>query len=225
LSGDKSVITFSMQDECADVHAVITQVNDKTEIQIKTPQGDGVVQLAVPGQHNVMNALAAAAVAVALGISLDDIIKGLGAFSGVSGRLATCYSSGGARIINDTYNANPLSLNAAMNVLVASEADTWLVLGDMAELGDEKEELHRKVGEQARAIGVKHLLATGDLARFAVESFGQDAQFFQDRQQLIQQLEQGITENSVVLVKGSRSMGMEQIVNALVDEHNAQGAH
>ncbi len=225
LSGDKSVITFSMQDECADVHAVITQVNDKTEIQIKTPQGDGVVQLAVPGQHNVMNALAAAAVAVALEISLDDIIKGLGAFSGVSGRLATCYSSGGARIINDTYNANPLSLNAAMNVLVASEADTWLVLGDMAELGDEKEELHRKVGEQARAIGVKHLLATGDLARFAVESFGQDAQFFQDRQQLIQQLEQGITENSVVLVKGSRSMGMEQIVNALVDEHNAQGAH
>ena len=112
-----------------------------------------------------------------------------------------------------------------MDVLAASKSDTWLVLGDMAELGAEEEELHRKAGEQARALGIKHLLATGDLARFAVESFGQDAQFFEDRQQLIQQLEQGIAGDSVVLVKGSRSMAMEQIVYALLDDHNAQGRH
>lgn len=225
LDDGKNVITFSMRDESADIFAAVTQANGKTEIQIKTPLGNGVAQLAVPGQHNVMNALAAAAVAVALDISLEDIIKGLDAFAGVSGRLATCYTSSGARIINDTYNANPLSLYAAMNVLVAYEGDTWLVLGDMAELGGEKEELHRKAGEQARALGIKHLLATGDLARFAVESFGPDGQFIEDRQQLIKQLEQGITGNSVVLVKGSRSMGMEQIVHALVDEHNAQRGH
>lgn len=225
LSKDRRVLTFSMQDEAADVYAAVTRTNRETEIQIRTTLGDGVVQLAVPGEHNVMNALAATATAVALGIALDDIIEGLNAFGGVSGRLTTSYTSCGARIINDTYNANPLSLNAAMNVLVASQADTWLVLGDMAELGNEKEELHRKAGEQARDLGVKHLLATGDLARFAVESFGQCAYFFAERQQLIKKLEQGITENSVVLVKGSRSMGMEQIVNALLDERNEQGLH
>ena len=225
LGDDKHVITFSMQDESADVYADITQTNGKTAIQIKTPRGNGLVELAVPGHHNVMNALAATAVAVALGISLDDVIKGLDAFGGVSGRLATCYTSSGARIINDTYNANPLSLSAAMSVLAAYDGDTWLVFGDMAELGVEKEELHRKVGEQARALGIRHLFATGDLARYAVESFGQDAQFFNDRRQLIKQLEQSITENSVVLVKGSRSMGMEQIVNALLDEHKVQGVH
>ena len=112
-----------------------------------------------------MNALAAAAVTSALGIDLDSIIAGLGAFEGVSGRLANCYTASGARIINDTYNANPQSLKAAMQVLADSGGDSWLVLGDMAELGDEQVELHRKVGEQARSLGVKHLLATGDLAR------------------------------------------------------------
>jgi UDP-N-acetylmuramoyl-tripeptide--D-alanyl-D-alanine ligase len=169
-----------------------------------------------------MNALAATSVAVALDIGLDDIIAGLNRFGGVSGRLATVRTSAGARIINDTYNANPVSLHAAMQVLVAAEGDTWLVLGDMAELGDDKEELHRKAGEQARALGIRHLLATGELTRFAVEAFGSGAKFFEDRQQLINYLEQGITEHSVVLVKGSRSMGMEQIVNALVDEHGVK---
>jgi UDP-N-acetylmuramoyl-tripeptide--D-alanyl-D-alanine ligase len=220
---DINVLTFSMRDESADLYATVAAVKGNTEIQMKTPLGSGSAQLAVPGQHNVMNALAAASVAVALGISLDDIIAGLNGFSGVSGRLAISTTASGARIINDTYNANPLSLHAAMKVLADNEGDTWLVLGDMAELGDEKEELHRKAGEQARELGIGHLLATGDLMRFAVESFGQGAQFFEDRQQLIKQLEQGITENSVVLVKGSRSMGMEQIVNALLDEHKAQG--
>jgi UDP-N-acetylmuramoyl-tripeptide--D-alanyl-D-alanine ligase len=222
LGDDKRIITFSMQDESADVYADITRTDGNAAIQMKTPLGKAVVQLAVPGRHNVMNALAAAAVTVALGIGLDDIIGGLDAFGGVSGRLATCYTSGGARIINDTYNANPQSLYAAMDVLAASQGDTWLVLGDMAELGDDKEELHRKAGEQARALGIRHLYATGELARYAVESFGDDAQFFQDRQQLIEHLEQGIGGNSVVLVKGSRSMGMEQIVNALLDEHHVQ---
>ena len=139
--------------------------------------------------------------------------------------MTTSYTPSGARIINDTYNANPLSLNAAMNVLVASEADTWLILGDMAELGDEEEALHRRAGEQARALGVKHLLATGKLARFAVEAFGQGGLFFSDRDQLIDTLAESITEDSVVLVKGSRSMAMEQIVNALLDQRNDRRVH
>ncbi len=218
-------LTFSMRDEAADVYAARLQHDGTTAVEIKTPQGGGVVHLAVPGQHNVMNALAAAAVTSAIDIAFDDIAAGLEAFTGVSGRLATCYSSAGARIINDTYNANPRSMEAAINVLASSGEDTWLVLGDMAELGDEKEMLHRQVGEQARAAGVKHLLATGDLARFAVESFGADGRFFEDREQLIEQLESRITEDSVVLVKGSRSMGMEQIVNALTGQHDLRGEH
>ena len=224
LGADKRVLTFSMRDKSADVYATVAHTNGNTEIQISTPLGNAGVELAVPGEHNVMNALAATAVAVALDVSLDNIIQGLKDFGGVPGRLATVYTPGGARIINDTYNANPLSLEAAMRVLVADEADTWLVLGDMAELGGDKEALHRKAGEQARDLGVRHLLATGDLARFAVQSFGEGAHFFEDRQQLIDKLEQGINANSVVLVKGSRSMAMEQIVNALLDERKQQGA-
>ena len=224
LGSDKRVLTFSMQDETADVYARVTRTNGDTEIQISTPLGNDVVQLAVPGEHNVMNALAATAVTLALGVSLENIIKGLNNFGGVPGRLATFYTRGGARIINDTYNANPLSLQAAMHVLVSSGADTWLVLGDMAELGGDEEILHRQAGEQARDLGVKHLLATGNLARFAVEAFGTDGLFFEDRQQLINKLEQDMNRNSVVLVKGSRSMAMEQIVSALLDEREQQGA-
>ena len=222
LGSDKNVITFSMQNASADLYASLLDDDSTTAIELKAPGGTGVVQLAVPGRHNVMNALAAAAVTSALGIEIDHIIAGLAAFEGVSGRLANCYTSSGARIINDTYNANPLSLKAAMQVLDDSGGDTWLVLGDMAELGDEQVELHRQVGEQARSLGVKHLLATGDLARHAVESFGEDAAFFTDRGQLVDKLQQEISEHSVVLVKGSRSMGMEQIVDALLDRHEAE---
>ena len=222
LGSDKSVITFSMQDASADLHATLLDTDMTTAIELKTPRGNGVVELSVPGTHNIMNALAAAALTSALGIGLEDIIAGLTAFKGVSGRLANCYTASGARIINDTYNANPLSLKAAMQVLADSGDDTWLVLGDMAELGDEQVELHRQVGEQARGLGGKHLLATGDLARHAVESFGEDAAFFDDRGQLVDQLQQGISEHSVVLVKGSRSMRMEQIVDDLLGRPEAR---
>jgi UDP-N-acetylmuramoyl-tripeptide--D-alanyl-D-alanine ligase len=223
LGGDKNLITFSMQDASADLYANLLDAGNTTVIELKTPWGKGVVELVVPGTHNIMNALAAAAVTSALEIDMEDIIAGLAAFEGVSGRLANCYTASGAKIINDTYNANPLSLKAAMQVLADSGDDTWLVLGDMAELGEEQVELHRQVGEQARSLGVKHLLATGDLARHAVESFGEDASFFTDRGQLVEQLQRGVSEQSVVLVKGSRSMRMEQIVDALLDRPEAQG--
>ncbi|NNL07131.1 MAG: UDP-N-acetylmuramoyl-tripeptide--D-alanyl-D-alanine ligase [Gammaproteobacteria bacterium] len=223
LGGDKNLITFSMQDASADLYANPLDADKTATIELKTPRGNGVVELMVPGTHNIMNALAAAAVTSALEIDLEDIIAGLAAFEGVSGRLAYCCTASGAKIINDTYNANPSSLKAAMQVLADSGDDTWLVLGDMAELGDEQVELHRQVGEQARSLGVKHLLATGDLASHAVESFGEGAAFFADRGQLVEQLQRRISEQSVVLVKGSRSMRMEQIVDALLDRPEAQG--
>lgn len=222
LGNGRTILTFSMKDKSADIYADVTGVERGLRMQLTTPIGEGIVELAVPGVHNAANALAATAVAVALDIALDDIIKGLSEFGGVAGRLTTLFTPSGARIINDTYNANPLSLKAAMNVLVATAADTWLILGDMAELGDEEEALHRRAGEQARELGVKHLLATGALARFAVEAFGQGGGFFTDREQLIDMLADNITRDSVVLVKGSRCMAMEQIVNALLDQRNEQ---
>ncbi len=225
LDNDNRVITFSMRHESADVFAAVGESKGGTAFRLRTPQGEAAVRIAVPGAHNVMNALAAAALAAALDIDLAHVVHGLEAFGGVSGRLASCYTLGGAQVINDTYNANPLSMKAAIDVLVNSGEDTWLVLGDMGELGDEKEALHRQVGAQARDSGVRHLLATGDLARFAAEAFGKGAQFFEDREQLIDELRQGLDASSVVLVKGSRSMSMEQIVNALVDDKHVQGAH
>lgn len=225
LGNGRKLLTFSTQDETADICVDVTGVNSDLRMQLTTPVGEAVVELAVPGMHNVVNALAATAVAVALDIALEDIVKGLSEFGGVSGRLTTSYTPFGARIINDTYNANPLSLNAAMNVLVATAADTWLILGDMAELGDEEEALHRRAGEQARELGVKHLLAIGKLARFAAEAFGQGGHFFKDRNQLIDTLIESISKDSVVLVKGSRCMAMEQIVNALLEQRNEQRVH
>ena len=225
LGNGRTILTFSMKEKSADIYADVTGVNLGLRMKLTTPIGEGCVELAVPGMHNAVNALAATALAVAIDIALDDIIEGLSEFGGVSGRLTTAYTPSGARIINDTYNANPLSLKAAMSVLVATTADTWLILGDMAELGDEEEALHRTAGEQARELGVKHLLATGKLARFAVEAFGQGGCFFTDRKQLIDMLAENITRDSVVLVKGSRCMAMEQIVNALLDRRNDQRVH
>ena len=223
LDSGLRVLTFSMQDQTADVFGAVIGAGAQTELGITTPQGHRAVSLAVPGVHNMMNALAASALTMALGIAYDDIVAGLNRFGGVSGRLATAHTASGARIINDTYNANPQSLKAAMNVLAVDGADSWLVLGDMAELGDEKEQAHRIAGEQAQDLGIKHLLATGDLARFAVEAFGEGAHFFADRQQLIDALVRGITPDSVILVKGSRSMAMEQVVNALTGGRGEQG--
>ncbi len=225
LDGNKRMLRFSMKDTSADVFASVIRRNDGSDIELTTPSGKGRVHIAVPGDHNIMNALAAAAVTSALEIKLEHIIAGLNTFTGVNGRLATVRAANGARIINDTYNANPLSLKAAMQVLVNYDADTWLVLGDMAELGDETESLHRQAGKQACALGIKHLLATGEASRFAVEAFGEGAVFYDDHQQLIQALEQGITSDSVVLVKGSRSMAMEVVVDALSDNPGTQGVH
>ena len=225
LDGNKRIMKFSMKDASADVFARVIERNDGSDIELITPAGKGRVHIAVPGDHNIMNALAAAAVTSALDIKLEHIIAGLNAFTGVGGRLAIAKSTNGARIINDTYNANPISLKAAMQVLANHDADSWLVLGDMAELGEETEMLHREAGKQARALGIRHLLATGDASRFAVEAFGEGAAFYADRQQLIDALEQGISADSVVLVKGSRGMAMETVVDALSGEAKSREMH
>ena len=209
----KNIVTFSMKDQQADVYA---EVKAGAVYKFKTTVGDVSIAMNVPGRHNVMNALASTAVALTLGVSLEKIASGLQSFSSVSGRLNIQQGLNGARVIDDTYNANPLSLNAAIDVLTAMDGESYLVLGDMAELGESAAALHFEAGQQARKMGVAKLFAIGDLSRNAVEGFGEGAEFFEDRDALIEAMIESMNQSSIVLVKGSRSMAMENVVSALL---------
>jgi len=212
----KNIMTFSMHDASADVFAKI----ENNGFIMHTPAGQAYVQLNLPGRHNVMNALAATAATLAVGAKLKNIVSGLSNFTAVSGRLSLVHASNGACIIDDTYNANPLSLKAAMDVLVDMEGDHWLVLGDMVELGDDAEDLHFEVGRQAKDLGITKLLAIGKTARKAVEGFGKGAEFFEERQALVEKIKNQMQSDTVILVKGSRSMAMEKIVTELLEANN-----
>lgn len=213
----KNIVTFSMKDKKADVYA---EPSGGSAYVFKTVNGDMRITMNLPGQHNVMNALAATAVALVLNVDLDNIASGLQLFSGVSGRLNVQQGINGARLIDDTYNANPLSLNAAIDVLTEMDGESYLVLGDMAELGEAAAALHFEAGKNAKRRGVNRLYALGNLSRYAVEGFGEGAEFFEDRDDLIQVLAESINESTTVLVKGSRSMAMENVVKALLLKNN-----
>lgn len=202
----------------ADVSAkIIPEANShkKNRFILNTPEGSSEVQLSLLGQHNVMNALAAATCAIGLGISLDTIKQGLEKMQPVKGRLEIKTGINNSRIIDDTYNANPASLMAAINVLNTFNGKHWLVLGDMGELGTEEEELHAVAGEQAKKHGVERLFATGKLSQLTVKSFGKNAEHFETTEDLSARLKSEITSDVILLVKGSRSMHMEKVVNGL----------
>ncbi len=174
------------------------------------------VTLPLPGAHNRMNALAAAAAARALGIPMQDIQQGLEAVRPVPGRLNAIVSAGGWTVIDDTYNANPASLYAGIQVLAEQSTPAWLVLGDMAELGPDARKLHAEMGGAAASLGVKRLYAVGPLSTEAVDAFGHGARHFDSKQALIDALLADIGAQITCLVKGSRSAGMEDIVEALL---------
>jgi UDP-N-acetylmuramoyl-tripeptide--D-alanyl-D-alanine ligase len=166
-----------------------------------------------------MNALAAAAAAIALNISSAQIAAGLENLQAVAGRLVQVRGLAGSVLLDDTYNANPGSLAAALQVLIAMPGRPWLVLGDMGELGSQAVELHAEAGRQARAHGVERLYTVGDLSRHAAEAFGAGAWHFPDMDSLIARLQQDIGAGVVVLIKGSRSSRMERAVAALQEAH------
>lgn len=173
--------------------------------------------LRLAGAHNLRNALAACAVAKALEIPADDILAGLESVAPVPGRLHPRLAPNGALVIDDTYNANPDSLHAALNALSALHGARWLVLGDMGELGPQAAELHHAMGEAARAASIQRLYATGPLSREAVRAFGAGARHFPDADALSDELRRNLGPDAVVLVKGSRAQRMERVVNALCD--------
>ncbi|MEA2078668.1 MAG: UDP-N-acetylmuramoyl-tripeptide--D-alanyl-D-alanine ligase [Pseudomonadota bacterium] len=214
MASPRRIISFGLS-AAAEVAARWTGDISGSDVELMTPAGTASLRLALPGQHNVMNALAATAGALALNITLEDIVCGLADVRPLGGRWQSQPGINGAQLINDTYNANPASLQVALDLLCKADAETWLVLGDMGELGEEGKELHRKVGEEARQAGVEHLFALGDLAAEAADAFGKGSERFTDLDSLNMRLKKLVHPGVIVLVKGSRAMRMERVVQAL----------
>jgi UDP-N-acetylmuramoyl-tripeptide--D-alanyl-D-alanine ligase len=179
------------------------------------------IKLPLPGLHNLRNALAAAAASIAVGVTLDEIQQGLQSSYAVSGRLQHLQGVNGITVINDTYNANPASLNAALRTIGAAPGNKWLVLGDMAELGAEAEALHEAAGAFAQAVGFQRCYTVGSYSRQTAVAFGAGGMHFNDVKALIQELQEAVAQSGdkvTILVKGSRSMRMERVVHTLIPE-------
>ena len=217
LNNKRRCLTFGMTTR-ADVQGEWQPHETGGVLHVTTEDGVVDIRLPVPGRHNAMNALAAIAATAALGISLDAAGAGLEAFVPVKGRLNFRRTPQGARLIDDTYNANPSSLKVGLQVLCDLPGEPWLVLGDMGELGDNSLGLHTAAGELARQIGVQKLLAVGDNSRAAVTAFGDNGRHFASYEALIAALHSELHSAVNVLVKGSRSMRMERVVIALTGE-------
>ncbi|TFW10180.1 UDP-N-acetylmuramoyl-tripeptide--D-alanyl-D-alanine ligase [Oxalobacteraceae bacterium OM1] len=224
-SPQRKVLTFGLSTD-ADVSGSYTANAFGSELNITTPQGSVHVKLAAAGEHNVRNALAATACALAAGASLDAVVSGLEAFAPVNGRLQRKTAQRGALVIDDTYNANPDSVRAAIDVLANAPAPRVLVLGDMGEVGNQGPQFHEEVGAYAKARGITKLLLLGELTRHAAHAFGTDATHFADIAPLNATAAELAAANATVLVKGSRFMKMERVVQHLVNpESPAQEAH
>jgi UDP-N-acetylmuramoyl-tripeptide--D-alanyl-D-alanine ligase len=190
-------------------------------LTLHTPAGARACRLRLPGVHNVRNALAAAGCALAAGLTLDDVVGGLEAFEPVSGRSQAAMLRWAGRdvtLVDDSYNANPDSVLAALAVLAGLPGPRWAVLGDMAEVGTQGPAFHAEVGERARALGIDHLWAVGGLGRHTVDAAaasGTAARHFDSMEALLQALRAAPPAAGAILVKGSRAARMERAVQAL----------
>ncbi len=215
LAGNRRVMEFGLAGGAA-VSARYQLEFFGCRMTLALPDGvEGVVDLQVPGEHNVRNALAAAAVALALGIDTKAITSGLGEFRGVKGRLQRKCGLHGATLIDDSYNANPESVKAALAVLAKAKGKKILVLGDMGELGHSAKDFHQRIGEEARLAGIDRLFAMGELSAYAVEKFGSGARHYEQIEELLVDIEGLLGSDVTLLVKGSRFMHMERVVKRI----------
>jgi UDP-N-acetylmuramoyl-tripeptide--D-alanyl-D-alanine ligase len=211
LAGNRKVIDFGLQEKAA-VTARYQPGPFGSSVALLLPDGVQEVELQVPGEHNVENAAAAAAVAVAMGVGAGAIITGLNAFTGVKGRMQKKQGLHGSTLIDDTYNANPDSVRAALTVLTRAAGRKIFVLGDMGELGAAAKGLHECIGAEARAAGVDTLVAMGELSAYAVAAFGTGGRHFEKIEELIAEVDGLLAPGDTVLIKGSRFMQMERVV-------------
>ena len=218
----RRVLRFGI-DAAAELQARDIQlVANGARFVLAAPTGDIAIALPMPGRHNVRNALAAAAMAIAVGASLEQVRAGLEAVQPVAGRLVAHALRSGAVLVDDSYNANPGSLAAGIDTLASSGDEAWLVLGDMRELGAGEIALHAQAGQQARAAGIVRLFALGDLSAHAVAAFGDGAQAFDSHEALTDALAADLHAGVRVLVKGSRGSAMDRIVKALLQRDAAE---
>lgn len=208
-------VTFGLSHD-ADITAKHHAVSTHTELELITSKGSIQIKLPLLGVHNVMNALAASAACLSAGIELPSIKQGLEKLQNACGRFQLKQGKAGSRIIDDTYNANPASLQAALDVLHNLPGRHYLAIGDMGELGSNAEQLHRDAGKQARDTGVSRVYAIGKYAKHITQSFGRDAQEFVDHLTMASAISDSLSSDVTLLVKGSRLMQMEKVVNALV---------
>jgi UDP-N-acetylmuramoyl-tripeptide--D-alanyl-D-alanine ligase len=213
-AGARRKISFGL-DRPAEVRGRCTLHADGSALELDTPAGHATVDVALAGEHNARNALAAAAAAIALDVGMDAIVAGLSGYRGMKGRLQTKSGAGGARLIDDTYNANPDSAKAAISVLAAAPGRRVLILGDMGELGPDAPALHAEVGVAAKAAGIDALFALGELSVHAAQAFGAGARHFHSLDELLVAVGPELGPEVTVLVKGSRFMHMERVVAAL----------
>ncbi|HQX45951.1 MAG TPA: UDP-N-acetylmuramoyl-tripeptide--D-alanyl-D-alanine ligase [Steroidobacteraceae bacterium] len=214
------IVTFGLATG-ADFHArdIVADVGPAgfaTRFTLQTPAGAIGISLQLAGRHNVANALAAAAAAMAAGARLEHVARGLATMRAVKGRLNFRTTRAGAWLIDDSYNANPSSMRAGIDVLAGLAGRRWLAMGDMGELGEHSQAAHVDVGRYARERGVERLLATGPLSALAVETFGAGARWFPDAEALTRELDATLAADVRLLVKGSRSNRLERVVDALV---------
>ena len=221
-AGGRQTITFGFSKD-ADVTATYGIRKGKTCV-VMTLAGEPVeMTLSTSGQHNVRNAMAAAACCLAAGIGKLEIAEGLEKFVPVRGRLERKTAFNGALLIDDTYNANPDSVRAAIDVLADIPADGIFVLGDMGEVGDEGERFHAEIGAYARERRINHFFTFGEMARFASEAYGKGARHFMDLEEMNGVLKELTEPEMTILVKGSRFMKMERVVEKLMNEMNREG--
>lgn len=217
-AGVQRLCTFGLDHPRADVRADCQSLVLGSRLQMVTPQGEAIVELQVPGRHNASNALAAAAATLAAGASLTAVVNGLNGYAGVKGRLQQRQGVRGARLIDDSYNANPDSMRAAIDVLAALPGQRIFVMGDMGEVGEQAGQCHDEIGGYAKSMGIERLLALGEHAAAAVRNFGEGALHFRNVERLIETLKPLLNADTTVLVKGSRFMQMERVSDAIAVE-------
>jgi UDP-N-acetylmuramyl pentapeptide synthase len=222
LAGKRTCMRFSMTDNTAEKAEVqllkADWLSDHWEVEAQTPAGVLRTQLHIAGRHNVCNALAATACALAAGVSLHIIEQGLNSFEPVKGRSRAFDVQCQGRhitVVDDTYNANPDSVRAALDVLAELPAPRLLVLGDMGEVGTQGPEFHQEAGLYAAHLGLEHVLCLGDLAAHTATACGAKAHHMTDIDALNQRVIQQLPQLGSVLVKGSRFMKMERVIEAI----------
>ncbi len=217
MAGPARVVTFGLRNAADFSARDIRATAAGSHFLLTGPDEAVAVELPLPGEHNVMNACCAVAAATAAGVPFRRAAERLGTARHVSGRMTRRPTAGGAVIWDDTYNANPASLAAGARAVAAGDGAAWAVVGDMLELGAEAAAIHAAAGEDLRSAGIERVYCLGDLARHVAEGFGGGARWFESGGELIAALRGELAPGVNVLVKGSRGMRMERIVEALAD--------